>query len=263
MKYIPKELAREIRQRYDSLSGQTSPSLALKTKKAERKVLLQRAQVHSFRIEHPELRVPYNVPRGKGRRMIKQGVECLENAFQWGAKNFNPNEFCEPFVQEIAGRVLCGNHAMPYRRGGVTISGASVTPPDPHKVQFFEMPAFYYNVNELLHGENILNKIGAAIFAHLHLARIHPFDDGNGRTARITQDVMLDHYRIPPPVIEVGERMTYYSILDRAVYDWKHKKHSGEIKNGATEGESVFYTFIAGKINASLDRLVCNSNNPH
>ena len=260
MKFIPRELAREIRQRFDSFSGHISPDLTLRLKQAERRVLKTRAQVHSFRIEHPELRVPYNVPRGKGRRMIKQGVECLENAFQWGARNFKPSEFYEPFIQEIAGRVLCGNFAMPYRTGGVTISGASVTPPDPHKVRSVEMPAFYYNVGELLKGDTILNKIEAAIFAHLHTARIHPFDDGNGRTARTVQDVILDRYMIPPPVIEVGERDTYYDLLDKAVYDWKHKKHAGEVTNGATEGESLFYTFMAGKINSSLDKLVCGNS---
>ncbi|MDZ4226584.1 MAG: hypothetical protein U1B79_00555, partial [Candidatus Pacearchaeota archaeon] len=71
---------------------------------------------------------------------------------------------------------------------------------------------------------------------------------------------ILDHSMIPPPVIEVGERTLYYGILDKAVYDYKHKKRSGEVTNGATEGESLFYTFMAGKINSSLDRLVCNGN---
>lgn len=260
MRYIQKSLTREIRQRYDSLSGSISPEITLKTKKSERRVLERRAQVHSFRIEHPELRVPYNVPRNKGRKMIKMGVKCLENAFQWGKDNFNPNEFHEPFLNEIAGRVLCGNGFLPYRDSGTHITGASVTPPYPYKMQVIELPWFYYSAQELLRGNDIMNKIEAAIFAHLHIARIHPFVDGNGRTARTVQDIILDYHLIPPPVIEVGERDLYYEILDKAVYDWKHKKHAGEVTNGATEGENLFYTFIAGKINSSLDKIVCNNS---
>ena len=260
MKYIPPHLSREIRERHLSLNQGISPERTLKTKKAGRRDILKMAQVHSFRMEHPELRVPHNVPKNKGRKMIKEGVECLENAYSWGRRNFNPREFHESFLNEIAGRVLCEDGPIPYRNSGATISGASVTPPYAYKMRAIEIPAFSYHLNQLLQCDDIINRVEAAIFAHLHIARIHPFYDGNGRTARTVQDIILDHSMIPPPVIEVGERNTYYDILDKAVSDYKHKKRSGEVTNGATEGESSFYTFIAGKINSSLDRLVCNGN---
>lgn len=260
LRYMPKSLAHEIRERYGAFSGHLPPEVTLRTKKAERRVLERMAQVHSFRIENPELRVPYNVPKNRGRKMIKAGVDCLENAFQWGRKNFKPGNFNEEFLQEIAGRAVCGNEPLPYRDMGTRITGSSVTPPYPHKMRAIELPWFFYTANELLKSEDIAKKVEAAIFAHLHIARIHPFFDGNGRTARTVQDVVLDHYSIPPPVIEVGERNTYYDLLDKAVYDFKHKKRSGEVPHGATEGEALFYTFIAGKINSSLDKLVCNGN---
>ncbi|MCX6749345.1 MAG: Fic family protein [Candidatus Pacearchaeota archaeon] len=256
MKYIPPELVHEIRQRCNFLSGIDSAELALRSRKTERNNLKRRAQIHSFRIEHPELRVPYNMPKSKGNELIIEGVRCLENAFQWGREHFDPCEFNETFLQEVAGRVLCGNGSMPYRDSGTRITGASVTPPDPYKMRIIELPWFFYRARELFSSGDIMSIINAAIFSHLHIVRIHPFVDGNGRTARTMQDIILDSQRVPSPIIEVGERGTYYDLLDKAVYDYKHKKRAGEITNGATEGERLFYTFIAGKINASLDKLL-------
>ena len=65
MKYIPKHLANEIRKRCDFLSRHASPERALRAKNSEIKVLETMAQVNSYRIEHPTLRVPYYNPKNK------------------------------------------------------------------------------------------------------------------------------------------------------------------------------------------------------
>ena len=99
----------------------------------------------------------------------------------------------------------------------------------------------------------LFRSITAAIFAHLHLVRIHPFVDGNGRTSRMLQDLILDDYKIPLPIIEPGERGTYYQILDDAIYSWKHE---GEQGSRVTKDEQKFYSFMVGKINVSLDKVL-------
>lgn len=266
MNYIPKYLLNEIREKVEVLRDPSSPHFAFKPhifdfcrmqcKKREERAIEKNAQIHSFKMEHPNLNVPHNVPRNK--REIKKGAKQIKEAYEWGKRNFDRESFNEEFIRQIAGRIaphLYHSDIATYRKGGVTIAGASVTPPYPEKL-LMEIPVFVEELREQLKCPELANRIESAIYAHLHLVRIHPFNDGNGRTARTLQDLILNDYGLPLPVIEAGERETYYNVLDRAVYDWKHKKYSGEVTHGATEGEREFYSFIAGKINVSLDKLI-------
>jgi Fic family protein len=52
--------------------------------------------------------------------------------------------------------------------------------------------------------------------AHLELAAIHPFVDGNGRTARLLQNLLLMRRGFPPAVIRLDERLEYYQALEDA-----------------------------------------------
>ena len=53
-----------------------------------------------------------------------------------------------------------------------------------------------------------------ACFAHAKLVEIHPFADGNGRSARALQCVCLLRSGLPPLVIRESDRMAYYGALD-------------------------------------------------
>ena len=61
-----------------------------------------------------------------------------------------------------------------------------------------------------------------AVFAHLHLAWIHPFGDGNGRTARLMEFAILAQAGLPLPACHLLSnhynltRNTYYQQLARA-----------------------------------------------
>ncbi|MEL6723041.1 MAG: Fic family protein [Pseudomonadota bacterium] len=52
-----------------------------------------------------------------------------------------------------------------------------------------------------------------ASVAHYNMVRIHPFDDGNGRGARILMNLILMHKRFVPAVIRNEERQNYYAAL--------------------------------------------------
>ena len=266
MKYMPPLLADEIRKKAALVRTTAVPEAKLQCRNLMEKVIEMNARQNSFRIEVPPGSTNSFLPssarkNGNGKKFVEESIENLENAFEWGRKNFNPPNFDDSLLLGIAGRVTpdlyIGENAR-YRHlhEGTSIIGARVIPPYPQKLTEKEMPHFIESLRKKLQYRGTLNRIHAAIYTHLHLARMHPFIDGNGRTARLTQDVILDHYNIPLPVIESGERNTYYNMIDRAVYDYKHKKQSGEVTHGATEGEADFYTFMAGKINMSLDRIV-------
>lgn len=50
--------------------------------------------------------------------------------------------------------------------------------------------------------------------AHAMLVDIHPFADGNGRTARLLENVILMRCDCAPIVFEESDRMAYYGALD-------------------------------------------------
>lgn len=49
--------------------------------------------------------------------------------------------------------------------------------------------------------------------AHYQLAKIHPFGDGNGRTARLIMNYILLRFDLPPCNVFMGERSEYISTL--------------------------------------------------
>ena len=55
--------------------------------------------------------------------------------------------------------------------------------------------------------------------SHWHFLRIHPFDDGNGRTARLLANYVLLRRDLPPIVIRSGERDHYIGALQNADVD--------------------------------------------
>lgn len=51
---------------------------------------------------------------------------------------------------------------------------------------------------------------------HIEFVKIHPFIDGNGRTARLLLNFELMKNGYPPIVIEKENRAEYYATLDLA-----------------------------------------------
>jgi Fic family protein len=258
MKYMPRELTAEIRAKYAILGGNFGYTLQDDCRRIVSREIEKNAQIQSYEIENPHSRLPFSISRNNHKKSIKEGIKNINNAFIWGVNNFDPSAFEESFIRELSGRIypeIHNNTIAQYRTDNVRILGASKIPPDAYKILLREIPWFVGSLKKQLSYEDVTSKVKAAIFSHLHLARIHPFDDGNGRTARTLQDVILTFYQIPAPLISSGERHIYYACLDRAVKGWSDNKSDG-IDNTSSEGENLFYTFIAGKINVSLDKLI-------
>ena len=72
------------------------------------------------------------------------------------------------------------------------------------------------------HEDRIASAILRAVFAHLYLAWIHPFGDGNGRTARLAEFMILAREGVPSPCAHLLSnhynltRSEYYRQLDRS-----------------------------------------------
>jgi Fic family protein len=55
-----------------------------------------------------------------------------------------------------------------------------------------------------------------AFSTHLRLVDIHPFNDGNGRTARLLMNLVLIRAGFPPVAVRLEDRPTYISALQEA-----------------------------------------------
>lgn len=75
-------------------------------------------------------------------------------------------------------------------------------------------------MEQLVHWINanidLLHPCLVGAIAHYNMVRIHPFDDGNGRGARILMNLILLRKHYPPAVIRVEERRTYIHALKQA-----------------------------------------------
>lgn len=99
-----------------------------------------------------------------------------------------------------------------YREGNVIITGAKHTPPDMLDVS--------HKMRELIqwYGANRgkLHIIELAAILHHRLVHIHPFFDGNGRTARLLMNVLLMQLGYPLAIVLKNDRKKYYRVLERA-----------------------------------------------
>lgn len=61
-----------------------------------------------------------------------------------------------------------------------------------------------------------LDIIEFSALAHYKLVEIHPFIDGNGRTARLMMNLFLMQKGFPPAIIMKNDRKKYYAALNKA-----------------------------------------------
>lgn len=97
-----------------------------------------------------------------------------------------------------------------FRRENVMISGASVQPPWWSDVR----DMLVRGIEELETAE--YHPLAVAAYAHWLVAHIHPFENGNGRTARLVQDFVLISNGYLPVGIPQARRMEYYDALAEA-----------------------------------------------
>jgi Fic family protein len=107
-----------------------------------------------------------------------------------------------------------------------------------------ELMNFY---KQALNEKGIHSLVLSALFHHRFVA-IHPFADGNGRTARWLSNLILMQAGWPPIVIRQEDRYSYYEILNQAnageyipmIQFWSEQlKRSLEIYLKAAKGESI------------------------
>lgn len=96
-----------------------------------------------------------------------------------------------------------------YRSNQVIIRGSSHIPPAPHKIHN-QMEDLIFDVNQ----KSKLTLEDLSCF-HLNFEKIHPFNDGNGRTGRLLINYFLLKQNDYLLVIKNSDRTTYLDCLEQ------------------------------------------------
>jgi Fic family protein len=125
----------------------------------------------------------------------------------------NSGKISERNIREIHSLVLKDidtDYAGRYRDINVRITGSAHRPPDFLLIKD-KMTEF---VQKILNSK--MHSIVKAAMVHFELVHIHPFVDGNGRTARLLMNLVLIKNGYFPTIILKNDRMKYYNVLEKA-----------------------------------------------
>ncbi len=140
-------------------------------------------------------------------------------------------------VHEIILDKIDRENAGIYRRVAVRIAGSAVVMPNPRKVQTL-MDEFL----SWLENETKMHAVELAAEAHYRFGTIHPFTDGNGRTARLLMNMILMMHGYPPAIIRKNDRLNYIKSLEKP-----------QLVNGEGDSKSDYFKLIAAAVDRSLN----------
>ena len=123
-------------------------------------------------------------------------------------------ELSENYIRQLHKIIVGDEQALrpgDYRSIGVIITGSEHRPPEP-----FEVPIRMMELVEWVQANKEINPIILSAIAHHEFVKIHPFTDGNGRTARIILNLLLLKKGYPICNIKRTERPSYYQSLSEA-----------------------------------------------
>ena len=175
-----------------------------------------------------------------GGRSLVEHLEATNHAYalDWVQEQVNrkPSSLKQRDILQIHNMILRGiddTHAGCYRTVAVRISGPTVVLANPIKV-----PDLMTEFIKWIKKADEIHPIDLAAEAHYRLVSIHPFVDGNGRTARLMMNMILLMAGYPPAIIAKRERLAYITALEKA--------QTGGSKDN-------YLKLIAKAVNRSLD----------
>lgn len=146
--------------------------------------------------------------QGKEPREIYEAInhkKALELIFEYLKENTEINEKLIKTINETINKDI--KDTKGYRKVQVFIRGSEHIPPEPEKIPNL-MNYYVYNYNNSQ--EEIFEKIAKY---HIELEKIHPFEDGNGRTGRLLLNYELLKNNLAPIVIAKEDRVKYFEYL--------------------------------------------------
>jgi Fic family protein len=161
----------------------------------------------------------------------KEAIDYIDDIV---SKNISISERVIKDLHYIILKSIDNKNAGEYRKTNVLISGSEHRP-----VEYF---LIHERMEELINwyseNKDKLHPIHLAAEFHFKYVYIHPFIDGNGRTARLLMNLILMSKGYPITVIKTENRDIYMKALEKA----------------STQGElSEFLNIVSEAVDRSLD----------
>ena len=150
-------------------------------------------------------------------KTLREHLEAVNHAqaFDWVVQRIHTNKqtIAENTILDLHQQILQkidDTNAGRYRTVPVRIAGSTVIMPNAMKV-----PELMEKFISWLQKNND-HPLTGAIDAHFKLVSIHPFIDGNGRTARLLMNLLLMQEGYPPAIIRKEDRRQYIASIEKA-----------------------------------------------
>ena len=153
-----------------------------------------------------------------GGKSLVEHLEAIQHAhaLDWIKQQAKrkPSSLKEKDILDIHYLILTGidsPNAGCYRSIPVRIAGSAVALPHP-----LHVPHLMTEFIQWLNTTKDMHPVKLAAEAHYQLVTIHPFVDGNGRTARLLMNMLLIMMGYPPAIIRKRDRLAYLNSLEKA-----------------------------------------------
>ena len=177
----------------------------------------------------------------------KSFIEHLEAVNHAGAVDFIKELASQTKTLNITNRTILDIHqhilskiddtnAGRYRNVPVRVAGSMTV--FPNHLRVAELMDEFVAALHVKARAKTVHPAQLAAFAHFRLVSIHPFVDGNGRTARLLMNLILEQAGYPPAIIRKEDRLKYINALEQA-----------RIK----EDDDIFYEIVYEAVDRSLD----------
>jgi Fic family protein len=180
-------------------------------------------------------------------KTLQEHLEAVSHAqaFDWTLTlvNTTRKDITEETILDLHRIILQkmdDTNAGRYRTVSVRIAGSSVVMPNAKKVPDLMEEC----ISWLQHNET--QPLLLAADAHFKLVSIHPFVDGNGRTARLLMNLILMQAGYPPAIIRKEDRQQYIQSIE-----------NGQLGDSLSQ----YYTLIYKAVDRSLDIYLASLEN--
>ena len=157
---------------------------------------------------------------------VEDLVSKKESLSEWNVRN----------IHALVLKGIDDQNAGKYRGENVVISGSTHIPPKHYEIKHLmeRLIAEYQNTWPHYH------PVVRATLLHGEFVRIHPFVDGNGRTARLLLNLELMKNGFTPIIIKNRNRADYYRVLDLAHTTMDYGPFVGLVSGVVVESQKLW-----------------------
>jgi len=161
---------------------------------------------------------------------VEDLIKHNEKLSEWNIKN----------LHTLILKEIDNENAGVYRRENVLIGGAEHIPPKHYELDILMMKL----VEEYEREWKTLHPVVRSVLLHGEFVKIHPFIDGNGRTARLLLNFELMRCGYTPIIIKNTQRANYYDVLDLAHTTKNYAPFIKLVSNLVVESEELWLSIM-------------------